>query len=66
GFVYQGHENRRGESRGEPSGHLSPTAFVLFLQNHDQTGNRAFGDRLINLAPPDALKAATTVLLLSP
>ena len=66
GFVYQGHENRRGESRGEPSGHLPPTAFVLFLQNHDQTGNRAFGDRLINLAPPDALKAATTVLLLSP
>jgi maltooligosyltrehalose trehalohydrolase len=66
GFVYQGHENRRGELRGEPSGHLPPTAFVLFLQNHDQTGNRAFGDRLINLAPPDALKAATTVLLLSP
>lgn len=66
GFIYQGHENRRGESRGEPSGHLSPTAFVLFLQNHDQTGNRAFGDRLINLAPADALKAATTVLLLSP
>ncbi len=66
GFVYQGHENRRGESRGEPSGHLSPTAFVLFLQNHDQTGNRAFGDRLINLTDADALKAATTVLLLSP
>jgi maltooligosyltrehalose trehalohydrolase len=66
GFVYQGHENRRGESRGEPSGHLCPTAFVLFLQNHDQTGNRAFGDRLIGLTDPDALKAATTVLLLSP
>ncbi|MGM3387879.1 malto-oligosyltrehalose trehalohydrolase [Stutzerimonas stutzeri] len=66
GFIYQGHENRRGESRGEPSGHLSPTAFVLFLQNHDQTGNRAFGDRLINLADADALRAATTVLLLSP
>ncbi|MGK9063670.1 malto-oligosyltrehalose trehalohydrolase [Stutzerimonas chloritidismutans] len=66
GFVYQGHQNRRGESRGEPSGHLSPTAFVLFLQNHDQTGNRAFGDRLIGLTDPDSLKAATTVLLLSP
>lgn len=39
---------------------------MLFLQNHDQTGNRAFGDRLIGLTDPDALKAATTVLLLSP
>lgn len=66
GFVYQGHENRRGESRGEPSGHLDTTSFVLFLQNHDQTGNRAFGDRLIGLADPQVLKAATAVLLLSP
>ncbi|MBA1279232.1 MULTISPECIES: malto-oligosyltrehalose trehalohydrolase [Pseudomonadaceae] len=66
GFIYQGQQNRRGESRGEPSGHLSPTSFVLFLQNHDQTGNRAFGDRLISLTDPDALKAATTILLLSP
>lgn len=66
GFVYQGHENRRGESRGEPSAHLDTTSFVLFLQNHDQTGNRAFGDRLIGLADPQALKAATAVLLLSP
>lgn len=66
GFVYQGHENRHGRSRGEPSAHLSPTAFVLFLQNHDQTGNRAFGERLSVLAEPDALRAATVVLLLSP
>jgi maltooligosyltrehalose trehalohydrolase len=66
GFIYQGQQNRRGEARGEPSGHLCPTSFVLFLQNHDQTGNRAFGDRLITLADPDALRAATAVLLLSP
>jgi len=66
GFVYQGQNNRRGESRGEPSAHLSPTSFVLFLQNHDQTGNRAFGDRLVTLADADALRAATAVLLLSP
>ena len=32
-----------------PSGHLPPTAFVLFLQNHDQIGNRAFGERLTTL-----------------
>ena len=66
GFIYQGQNNRRGETRGEPSGHLSPTSFVLFLQNHDQTGNRAFGERLSTLADPDALRAATAVLLLSP
>ncbi|WP_312726205.1 malto-oligosyltrehalose trehalohydrolase [Stutzerimonas kunmingensis] len=66
GFIYQGQNNRRGESRGEASAHLSPTSFVLFLQNHDQTGNRAFGDRLVTLADGDALRAATAVLLLSP
>jgi len=66
GFIYQGQNNRRGESRGESSAHLSPTSFVLFLQNHDQTGNRAFGDRLVTLADADALRAATAVLLLSP
>ncbi|MGE8143875.1 malto-oligosyltrehalose trehalohydrolase [Pseudomonas frederiksbergensis] len=66
GFVFQGHINRHGESRGEPSGHLPPSAFVLFLQNHDQIGNRAFGERLHQLAPTDALKAATALLLLSP
>ena len=32
--------------RGEPSGQLPPAAFVNFLQNHDQIGNRALGDRL--------------------
>ena len=66
GFVFQGHLNRHGESRGEPSGHLPPSAFVLFLQNHDQIGNRAFGERLHQLAHPDALTAATALLLLSP
>lgn len=66
GFVFQGHINRHGEARGEPSGHLPPNAFVLFLQNHDQIGNRAFGERLHQLAHPDALKAATALLLLSP
>ena len=66
GFVYQGHVNRHGERRGEPSKHLPPTAFVLFLQNHDQIGNRAFGERLPQLCSIQALRAATTLLLLSP
>ncbi|WP_083942042.1 malto-oligosyltrehalose trehalohydrolase [Salinicola socius] len=66
GFVYQGQRSRKGEARGESSGHLPPTAFVNFLQNHDQIGNRALGDRLPHLADPDALDAATLMLLLSP
>jgi maltooligosyltrehalose trehalohydrolase len=66
GFAYQGQLDRHGQPRGEPSGHLPPSAFVLFLQNHDQIGNRAFGERLNRLCPPQALRAATALLLLSP
>ncbi|UZE26318.1 malto-oligosyltrehalose trehalohydrolase [Pseudomonas sp. B21-056] len=66
GFAFQGHLNRHGEPRGEPSGHLPANAFVLFLQNHDQIGNRALGGRLHQLAPSQALQAATVLLLLSP
>ena len=68
GFVYQGQPSpiHEGKPRGEPSAHLPPTAFVLFLQNHDQIGNRAFGERLTRLADPAALRAATGLLLLSP
>ncbi|WP_434676894.1 malto-oligosyltrehalose trehalohydrolase [Pseudomonas sp. R1-18] len=66
GFVYQGEATRHGHTRGEPSGHLPPSAFVLFLQNHDQIGNRAFGERLPALCPAPALRAATALLLLSP
>ena len=68
GFVYQGEPStqREGEPRGTPSLDLAPTAFVLFLQNHDQTGNRAFGDRLTVLAKPEALEAAIALQLLCP
>ncbi|MCY1424180.1 malto-oligosyltrehalose trehalohydrolase [compost metagenome] len=66
GFAFQGQGDRHGYARGEPSAHLPPTAFVLFLQNHDQVGNRAFGERLPVLADLDALKAASALLLLSP
>ena len=67
GFTYQGETSpNKGEVRGEPSGDLSPTAFVSFLQNHDQVGNRAFGDRISALASPEAVKAAVAIYLLSP
>ncbi len=66
GFVFQGEENHEGRARGQKSGHLPPTAFIIFLQNHDQIGNRAMGERLATLADPEALRAATALLLLSP
>ena len=68
GYVYQGDvsEYRDGEVRGEPSAHLPPTAFVGFIQNHDQTGNRAFGERIADLAEHGAVKAMQAVLLLAP
>ncbi len=67
GFVFQGevspHLNRK---RGEASAHLPSTSFVVCLQNHDQVGNRAMGERLAALAHPEALDAAICLLLLSP
>lgn len=66
GFDYQGDLTPSGEPRGEPSGHLPPSAFVACLQNHDQIGNRALGDRLVSLIDVPALRLATMVLLLGP
>jgi malto-oligosyltrehalose trehalohydrolase len=68
GFVYQGEPSphHEGRPRGVPSAHMPPSAFVDFLQNHDQIGNRAFGDRITTLAEPKAVDALLTILLLSP
>jgi maltooligosyltrehalose trehalohydrolase len=68
GFAYQGEASahRGGAPRGEPSGALAPTAFVNFLQNHDQIGNRALGDRLESTAEPRAIEAGLAITLLAP
>ena len=68
GFVYQGEASahRDGQLRGEPSGGLAPTAFINFLQNHDQIGNRALGDRLEGTVPSEATEAALAITLLAP
>jgi malto-oligosyltrehalose trehalohydrolase len=67
GFAYQGEVSAfTNEKRGEPSGKLPPGAFVDFMQNHDQVGNRAFGERLAVLADEKILKCLAGILLLAP
>ncbi len=67
GFAFQGEVMQfRGTPRGEPSAMLPPTAFVAFIQNHDQIGNRALGERITALAPPEAVRAIAAVYLLLP
>ena len=68
GFAYQGEssEHRGGIRRGEPSRHLPPTAFVSFLQNHDQVGNNAMGERITHDAPPEAIRAAVAIYTIAP
>lgn len=67
GFAFQGEVMRaRNTSRGEPSAHLPPDAFVAFMQNHDQIGNRAFGERINAIASPEAVHAIAAIYLLLP
>lgn len=68
GFCYQGESSafRGGRQRGTPSAHLPPLAFVNFLQNHDQVGNRGFGERLEHLIPARSFEAALALVLLAP
>ncbi len=67
GFAYQGEVSAfTGERRGEPSSRLDPACFVDFMQNHDQIGNRAHGERLASLSESSVLKCLSAILLLAP
>lgn len=68
GFAYQGEISpfRNGRARGGSSAGIPLVKFVTFLQNHDQIGNRACGERITALAPPAAIRAAVALLLLAP
>ncbi len=67
GFSYRGQRSEHnGAARGWPSAHLPLSAYVVFAQNHDQIGNRPFGDRLTAIAPPDAVEAVAAIYLLAP
>jgi maltooligosyltrehalose trehalohydrolase len=67
GFAYQGEiKPHEGMKRGEPSVGLPATSFVVYMQNHDQVGNRVKGDRITRIANDDAVKALAAIYLLSP
>lgn len=68
GFAYQGEpsKHRHGAARGESTHDIPLTAFVSFLQNHDQVGNRARGERITELASQQVVRAVTAVMLLAP
>ncbi|OFW27771.1 MAG: malto-oligosyltrehalose trehalohydrolase [Acidobacteria bacterium RIFCSPLOWO2_02_FULL_59_13] len=55
-----------GQQRGTDPAGLPPSRFVFFIQNHDQVGNRAFGERLHHQIELSAYRAATALLLLLP
>ena len=68
GWFYTGQafpfwENR---GRGTDARHLPPHAFVYCIENHDQVGNRALGERLEHLVMPEQFRAASLLLCLSP
>jgi maltooligosyltrehalose trehalohydrolase len=67
GFLYQGQRYAwQSKRRGRPAYDLPPSAFVTYLQNHDQVANSARGARLHALTSPGRYRALTTLLLLGP
>jgi maltooligosyltrehalose trehalohydrolase len=67
GWYYHGQELLSGEKRrGSEGAHLPPSKFVHCISNHDQTGNRAFGDRLSENLSPEAYRAASVLICLTP
>jgi maltooligosyltrehalose trehalohydrolase len=67
GWLHRGAFSiHRGKPRGTDPAGLSSDQFVIFLQNHDRIGNRAFGERLHHQIDPAAFRAATALFLLAP
>jgi maltooligosyltrehalose trehalohydrolase len=66
GFAYRGQRSRfRQRRHGATTTDVSPSAFVVCVQNHDQVGNRVDGSRLSTLAPAAAQRLAAALLLTS-
>ena len=66
-YVYDGrYSPLRRRRHGNLVGDTDRTRFVVAIQNHDQVGNRALGERLTALLPPAAQRLACGLLLVSP
>lgn len=67
GTAWQGeYMEHKKTHKGEPSAFLPATAFVAFMQNHDQVGNRPWGQRISSQLPEEALRMWSAITLLSP
>jgi maltooligosyltrehalose trehalohydrolase len=67
GYVYDGQFSQfRKKKHGAKAGDIPSKRFVICTQNHDQVGNRAFGDRLSALISFEAQKCAAALLLIAP
>jgi maltooligosyltrehalose trehalohydrolase len=67
GWLYEGQVyGPTGRSRGTPAGSLAASAFVYCIQNHDQVGNRALGERLCATVSAEQYRAVSTLLLFLP
>lgn len=67
GWFYRGqYSSRRVSKRGTECRHLPPERFVHCISNHDQIGNRAFGDRISGSIPREAYRAASALICLTP
>ena len=66
-YVYDGiYSPYRNRTHGRPAAHLSQHRFLGFIQNHDQVGNRAIGDRIGQIVGLHRAKIAAALVLLSP
>lgn len=67
GFVYDGQFSvTRHRRHGRFAGRVDPWRYLVCSQNHDQIGNRAFGERLCHLISFESCRIAAALLLLSP
>lgn len=67
GWLFCGeHSAHLGSARGTDPSALAPEQFIICIQNHDQVGNRAYGDRLHHQTGLDVWRAASALLLLAP
>ncbi len=67
GYLFQGQHYRwQKAGRGTPALDVAPSAFVTFIDNHDQTANSGTGRRAHALTSPGRYRAMTALLLLAP